>query len=212
MIAYIYKLTAPNGKIYIGQTIDLKRRYSEYKRSNSRAVKTKIYSSIIHYGWNNFKKETLFKGETTFENINQLEIYYIKKFDSVNSGLNLEGGGFNGLHSEATKLKMSESALKVNSCKEYTKWRNRGWVGRKHTDETKAKMRAGSVNKGSDKETLDSIRESAMVKVRKVVLNTENGVYYDSIIDASKSIGMNYRTFKNKLNGSKPNNTYFIIA
>lgn len=38
--------------------------------------------------------------------LNELEINYIKTFDSVNSGYNLQHGGLNGLHSEETKLKI----------------------------------------------------------------------------------------------------------
>lgn len=35
--AVIYKLTAPNGKVYIGQTIHFKRRMSNYKKGTVRS-------------------------------------------------------------------------------------------------------------------------------------------------------------------------------
>ena len=214
MIGYIYKLTAPNGKIYIGQTIDLRARFSVYSRSERRQNKSLINYSIIKYGWDSFLKEIIFEGECNIEELNNLEIKYISEYDSTNkfTGLNLALGGRNGLHNERTKKKMSESAKKICANKEYTKERNSHWIGRKHTDESKKKMRECGAVRGSSKEKLDSIRESGLVKVRKYVLNLETGIYYDSIIDASKSIDMNYLTFKNKVNGSKRNNTSFVIA
>lgn len=215
MIGYIYKLTAPNGKIYIGQTINLKRRFGEYARSKSRKQSTLIYNSITHYGWDNFKKEILFEGECTIDLLNQLEIYAISEYNStcINTGLNLEKGGINGLHSERTKQKMRESALKVCADKEYTKQRNAHWNGRKHSDETRKKQSLSSIGvKGRPKEFLDSIRDQALEKRRTIVLNTETGIFYDSIMNASESISMNYRTFKNKVNGSKRNTTSFILT
>lgn len=124
MIGYVYKLTAPNGKIYIGQTINLKRRFHEY-----------------------------------------------------------------------------------------AKQRNAHWNGRKHSIESRQKMSESSIGvKGRPKEFLDSIREQGLEKRRTIVLNTETGIFYDSIIKASESISMNYRTFKNKVNGSKRNTTSFILT
>lgn len=214
MIGWIYKLTAPNGKIYIGQTINLKARFSVYSRSDRRKNKSSINYSIIKYGWDSFLKEILFEGECTIDELNDLEVKYISKYNSTDSsiGLNLMVGGKNGLHHETTKKKMSESAKLVWSDKEYAKQRNSHWVGRKHSDATKEKMKNCGAIRGASKEKLDSIREQGLAKVRKFVLNTETGIFYDSIIEASESINMNYRTFKNKVNGSKRNNTSFIIA
>ena len=60
---YIYKLTSPNGKIYIGQTNNLDGRLAEHK-SNSKWRKTKLYNSIRKYGWDNFTKEVIGTTET----------------------------------------------------------------------------------------------------------------------------------------------------
>lgn len=46
----------------------------------------------------------------------------------------------------------------------------------------------------------------------KIVLNTQNGIFYGSIIEAANSIGMNKITLTNKLNGIYKNNTPFILA
>jgi hypothetical protein len=46
----------------------------------------------------------------------------------------------------------------------------------------------------------------------KLVLNTQNGVFYDCVADAADSVGVKYNTLVNKLNGNDKNNTPFIYA
>jgi group I intron endonuclease len=48
----IYKIISPSGKIYVGQTIDLDRRQTEYKRLQC-IKQRKIYYSLSKYGWDN---------------------------------------------------------------------------------------------------------------------------------------------------------------
>ena len=111
-MAGIYKLTAPNGKCYIGQSIDLDRRLRDYA---NRVVKGQrhLHRAVKKYGWDNFKVEILWrtKHPERYRNLNvlldTLEIAWIKKFDSVANGYNLQYGGSNGLHSEESKQRMS---------------------------------------------------------------------------------------------------------
>lgn len=46
----------------------------------------------------------------------------------------------------------------------------------------------------------------------KIVLNTQTGIYYHSVSDASKSIDMLQSTLTRKLNGKLQNNTPFVYA
>jgi hypothetical protein len=46
----------------------------------------------------------------------------------------------------------------------------------------------------------------------KIVLNTQNGIYYSSVSDASKSYNMIQSTLTRKLNGVLVNNTPFVYA
>lgn len=95
-MACIYKITnIINGKIYIGQTKqDLKKRIRQH-RSNSKRLKTYLYSSMIKYGKDNFKFEKLIDGNFTREKLNELEIKFIQYYNSNNSniGYNLTSGG-----------------------------------------------------------------------------------------------------------------------
>ena len=76
---FIYKLTSPNGKIYIGQAININRRFSSYRNLNCKE-QPKLYNSIKKYGWENFKKEILFDGVISQIEINELETKYISKY------------------------------------------------------------------------------------------------------------------------------------
>lgn len=92
----IYKITnLQNGKIYIGQAVDINRRWSEHK-SHSFSPKHVSYNFAIHrairkYGIESFSFEVL---EECDENqLNEREIYWIQKFNSKNCGYNMTDGG-----------------------------------------------------------------------------------------------------------------------
>ena len=94
-IGYIYKITAPFGAVYIGQTINIKSRKHDYK-TGWFTKQTKLWNSCEKYNWN---------PSDTFEiieeclcgtdkcNINDREIYWITQYDSFYNGLNCTEGG-----------------------------------------------------------------------------------------------------------------------
>ncbi len=55
---YIYKITNPHGKIYIGQTVNLKIRLRVYERLAMPNQK-KLFNSVKKYGWENHTVEIL---------------------------------------------------------------------------------------------------------------------------------------------------------
>lgn len=86
----IYKITNKiNGKCYIGQSIDIERRWREHKRA--RDENKILYKDIKRYGIKNFEFKIL--QECQIDELDELEIYYIKKFDTFNNGYNLTLGG-----------------------------------------------------------------------------------------------------------------------
>ena len=113
-MAGIYKLTAPNGKCYIGQSIELKERLWVYKGNHCKTQRH-LHNAIKKYGWENFKVDILWstKHPERYRNFNvlldTLEIAWIRKFDSVAKGYNLQLGGHRGRNSEETKRLMSEA-------------------------------------------------------------------------------------------------------
>ena len=138
----IYKITNPNGKVYIGQTqdIEIRWKYSYYNLTCKQ--QPKLYNSLKKYGIKNHIFEVI--EECSLEQLDKQEIFYkqqiIDKFGwkkTLFCNIYDSGGGpkseehrkkigksnLGKKHSEETKLKMS---LKAN--------------GRKYSDESKQKM------------------------------------------------------------------------
>jgi len=85
----IYKITNPKNKVYIGQSIDIDRRWNEYKKLQCSQSK-KIFNSLKKYGWENHIFEIL--EECSIEIINDKEEYYILLYNSHINGLNIKLG------------------------------------------------------------------------------------------------------------------------
>lgn len=87
----IYKITNTlNGKCYIGQSIDIQRRWEEhlYRSSNCIFLKYALYK----YGASNFTFEVIEECEP--EMLNEREMYWIKYYNSFgDDGYNLTAGG-----------------------------------------------------------------------------------------------------------------------
>ena len=58
-IAYIYKITNPKNKIYIGSTFNYKKRFNEYKYLYKVKQQPKIWNSLKKYGYDNHKFEVI---------------------------------------------------------------------------------------------------------------------------------------------------------
>lgn len=93
---YIYQITnLINGKIYIGKTNNIQKRWSNHKCNNDPNMV--IARAIRKYGVDNFKFEVLYK-DIPIEQIDELEIKIIKEKNSqVPNGYNVALGGQGGL-------------------------------------------------------------------------------------------------------------------
>jgi group I intron endonuclease len=91
-IQYIYKLTSPSGKVYIGRTDNFDRRMIEHKASSKKILHRSLYKAIRKYGWDSFQKEIIAEciGE---DNAQVVEEGLIKKYNSVKKGYNDTYGG-----------------------------------------------------------------------------------------------------------------------
>lgn len=101
-----------NNKKYIGQSIQLKERYSQHKRNylnqNDRSYNSNFYRAIRKYGFENFTYEILENNDSlTKEELNELEVYYINLYDSFKNGYNETPGGQTGTHF----VKLSEDSV-----------------------------------------------------------------------------------------------------
>ena len=91
-MAYIYKIKNKiNNKVYVGQTTQpVSKRWNEHIY-NAYTSETKIARAIRKYGIKNFEVSII--EECDALDLNAKETYWIKYYDSVNTGYNIQWGG-----------------------------------------------------------------------------------------------------------------------
>jgi len=107
----IYKITSPSNRVYIGQSINIEKRFKEYSILRNCKLQIKLYRSFLKHGVNNHKFEIL--EECLIEELNDKERYYQDTYLVLKSGLNCyltKSKSKTGKASEETKLKMSLNA------------------------------------------------------------------------------------------------------
>lgn len=105
----IYKIENKiNGKVYIGQSIDIEHRWSGHKSKlrNSKHQNDYLQKSWNKYGEDNFDFSVIC--ECNKEDLDNKEIYYIDYYKSTDSkyGYNLREGGESGTMTETTIKKL----------------------------------------------------------------------------------------------------------
>lgn len=122
----IYKIQCLiNNKVYIGQTVQsppIKRWIDHYKEINNLSNELFLYKAIRKSGIENFTFQIL-ETNIELENLNEVEIEYIKKYNSHNPdyGYNLTKGGDFTVKSkiDENKVKAIINAIKVDSEKTF---------------------------------------------------------------------------------------------
>ena len=141
----IYLITNKiNNKKYVGQTRStLKKRFNQHCEKRNKTV---IGNAIKKYEKQNFNIEILQEGLFSEQEINNLEIEYIKKYNSIAPiGYNIEHGGNASPMSDETKQKISNKLKgRVNTWKDKTSngvkklWENEEYRS-KQTEQRKQK-------------------------------------------------------------------------
>jgi len=112
-------------KWYVGQTInDVEDRWNDYKRMRCEG-QPKLYRALVKYGYENFEKIILEECPADRDILNERETFWIRKKRSVKNGYNCNEGG-----------NVAEPPM----------------LGKKHTEETKQKIRIARAKQkiGSD--------------------------------------------------------------
>ncbi len=111
----IYKITSPSGKIYIGQSINIKERWRSHKKLYS-GKSIRLNRSLIKYGSDNHIFEII---ELCCQEIlTERECYWIKFYDTFDTkhGLNLKEPNKGGRLSKETieKIRKSNTGKKLS--------------------------------------------------------------------------------------------------
>jgi group I intron endonuclease len=192
----IYKITSPSGKIYVGQSVNIRHRIGQYKRLRNCHEQARLYNSFLKYGVDAHSFEVL--EYCSIDLLNERELFYMTEFSCRDSGLNIRHGGSNGALSEETKLKISQANK-----------------GKKHSAETKKKMsdiqKANPVNYWlGKKRSADDIKKFSdshigMVNSNKPIIQYDLSMVeiarFDGATDAFRKTGIKRTAIKNNLIG-----------
>lgn len=171
-ICGIYKITSPIGRIYIGQTNKLQRRFKRYRNLDCKG-QTRLYRSFEKHGVENHTFEII--KYCYEEDLNFWEDFYVRGFKTFNSehGLNLRSGGACSKMSEESRKKSSEShkgqktSLGKKRTKEQREAQSKRMIGRKLTQEHKENISKSQIGKhsmtDSHKEKMSKIHTGKIV-------------------------------------------------
>ncbi len=204
----IYKITNPLKGIYIGQSVNIEKRFKTYKLNNCKSQRA-LYNSFLKYGIDKHKFEILC--ECNIEELNDKERYYQDLYSVLNGkGLNCRlttSKDKSGHLSIFTKIKIKESNIGKNLGKKHTDEAkikisksskgNKHNLGKKLSEEHKLKIKFGLMI--SDKFN-ESIKNRIMpINKKEVILN--NNEIFSSIIEASKKTGVSNTSICNNIKG-----------
>jgi group I intron endonuclease len=202
----IYKITSPSNKIYIGQSIDIKKRFDSYRRMDKKNKKqTKLWNSFLKHGFLNHKFEII--EECSIELLNERERYY----QDLHNVLSINGLNCLLTKTNTKKQLSSKESIEKQRLKMIGKQCN---LGNKHSKETKEKI--SLIHKGNKynlgrKQPKEQI-ENRVSKNKKLILDLNSGIFYDSPIEYAKLNNINYNTLTCRLMGRLKNNTNLIYV
>lgn len=179
---YIYKITSPSGRIYIGQTVNIAERKRQYRTGFSKGQKL-LHSSINKYGWDKHSFEIIHTCNES--DLDFYEILFIKDFKSNKAiyhdgiGLNLSGGGAGVRGVKRPYMSERNKVIKFAGEKN-------GMFGKKRPDLAERNRMRKLNNEIRGKNNYQS----------KTVIDINTGETFVSAFEAANSTGINYSTMR----------------
>jgi group I intron endonuclease len=208
----IYKITSPSGRVYIGQSVNIEKRFNSYKRMHVKNIKqTKLHRSFLKYGVECHSFEIIL--ECNNSQLNNHERQYQELFNCLNYGLNCKLTKTldrSGKVSKETLLKMSIASTG-----------NKNWLGKKHTQDAKHKMslakkgkihseewnkKKGVKGRVSNRKGIFSEKHPRSVKVSQFDLDGNLIKEWNCLMDIKRELGYHIGNVSSCLKGKL--NTY----
>jgi group I intron endonuclease len=183
-----------NGKLYVGQTSNMYRRYYEHKKMRFNG-KSRFYNAIKKYGFESFQL-TILEKDIDIGVINERETYYIQILKTSN-----ELYGYNICVEANTTRGRKRPSIELEGVRKYRKscvGEKNAFFGKKHSEETKkaigfanSKNKRSEENKKKAREVIKVYNETKKIKVLQIDPITLSVIKeWDSISEASKSLNI----------------------
>lgn len=171
MATGIYTITNQiSGRVYVGQAVDVARRWKTHLRAMRSGVKTKLYDAMRAYGVQSFVQDVL--EECAADELAEREAYWIAKLDTLASGYNMIADtAQRRLLSDETRERMRQAQIGKKHTNEHRAAIARAGRGRVVTAETRAKLSAALSGKKRSPEAIERMHEAARKRDNSHLIN-----------------------------------------
>ena len=194
MYGYVYLTTNTiNNRKYIGIT-----HYDRPDHENYLGSGTIIKRAIKKYGRDSFIKEIL-EECSSYEDLIECEYKWTKAYNAMNSNeyYNLRDGGHAGQSESMLYYWSKYTNEQRKRMRNWCKVPSKGFKGHRHSNETKKKIGAKSVNRNWNRPTNYGGSANPNAKpVEVTYLDTNKIEKYECLKDYSNKMGYNYTTMK----------------
>jgi group I intron endonuclease len=211
----IYKITSPVGRIYIGQSIDVEKRFRQYQRLSYCKSQVRLYNSFKKYTPDSHIYEVL--EECSFENLNIRERYWQEHFQVM---------GKKGLNCKLTATSEQKQVMsqQVRSKISKTLTKNSFWKGKIQSDEhiskraeslskhVKTNEHKENISKALKHRTLSDETKNKISESKKGKLRNHNKPFfideieYRTLSEAGQKLNIHPTTINRRLKSEKFNN------
>lgn len=216
----IYKITSPSKRIYIGQGINIEKRWRDYKAKNNKTKRqVKLWRSFLKYGVENHTFEIVELCEVSI--LNCRERYWQDFYNVVVEGLNC-------ILQECGEKRRVLSQDTIDKIRKYNIGRTPSLENRKNTSE---RMLGNTYSLNRNRSEEEKLRISSTMKIvckgsgnsmfgkygqdnpnSKIILNTNTGIFYYGIKEASIFNGIPYSSLKKMLSNGRKNTTALVYV
>lgn len=225
-ICIVYKITSPSGKIYIGESYNLKARIKKYEKNNCKK-QPRLFASLNKYGWEAHEFEIV--EECEISEIYCRERFWQDFYDVIGkNGLNCRltecsEENIKRENSEETRLKRSLAQRGVKNNRYGKVWELSSFYGKKHTEEAKQIISEKAIERFKTRDGFwlnKSLPEEVKLKISqkrkenecsllgnnpnsKIVLDLNSGIFYECLKEACIALNLNYKRTQPAVKGSR---------
>jgi len=195
----IYKIINPNGRVYIGQSINIENRFNQYRRIDKCvSASPRLHRSLLKYGYHNHEFTVI--EECEISQLNKLERFWQDFFNATSK---------HNLNCILTKTDSKSGKGKPISDKQ-KKQISKVHKGKVLSQETIKKIKLARSKQIITEEHKRRISENS--GSARIVLDLNTGVFYNSAKELAVLYGLKPNSVVCRLIGKVKNNTSFIYV